>query len=84
MNFNYGFGPSLNVYKCKDFRLDTSQPSYQAFSATPPPHTHTHTHTPLMSMPTEAKGGRLGDWNASKLAELVLVDLLPLNSLLWK
>ena len=53
-------------------------------SLPPPPPTHTHTHTPLMSMPTEAKGGRLGDWNASKLAELVLVDLLPLNSLLWK
>ena len=83
MNSNYRFGPGLNVNKCKDFRLDTSQPSYQALSATPPTHTHI-THTPLMSMPTEAKGGRLGDWNASKLAVLVLVDLLPLNSLLWK
>ena len=37
-----------------------------------------------MSMETEARGGRLGDWKGSRLAEFILVQRLPRYSLLWK
>ena len=38
----------------------------------------------MISIPTLASGDRLGDLKASKLAELILVLLLPLKSLLSK
>lgn len=39
---------------------------------------------PLMSTPTLAMGGKLGDEKASSLLEFILITLLPLKSLLLK